>query len=500
MAKAAITLSASARVGEVNRRIFGSFVEHMGRSVYTGIFEPGHPTATAEGFRGDVLALAREMGVTTVRYPGGNFVSSYRWEDGVGPVESRPARLDLAWHSLETNAFGTNEFMAWCREASIEPMMAVNIGTRGTAEALDLLEYCNVASGTALSDRRRAHGVAQPHDVRMWCLGNEMDGPWQVGHMTPEQYARAAREMAHAMRLVDSRLELVACGSSARSMPTFGAWERAVLTEAFDHIDYVSAHAYYEEHDGDLASFLASATDLDAFIAEVAAIADEVSAAKGSDKRIDISVDEWNVWYMSRTTDMVPTDDWPVAPPLAEERYTVADAVVVGDLLITLLRHADRVKAAAQAQLVNVIAPIMTVPGGPAWRQTTFYPFALTSAHAGHVVLDTPVEVASVSTTRHGDAPAVSAVATWDEAREVTLFAVNRSTDTAAVVRTDVADLGEVASVEVTLLADEDPYATNTADAPERVTPRPGQGRVDGTTVVAELPPVSWAMIRVTLA
>jgi alpha-N-arabinofuranosidase len=501
MSTAAATLHPAFRVGTVDRRLFGSFVEHLGRCVYTGIYEPGHPTATAEGFRGDVLELVRELGVTTIRYPGGNFVSSYRWEDGVGPVESRPTRLDLAWHSTETNEFGLNEFMRWCSLAGVEPLMAVNIGTRGTAEAVELLEYCNVPSGTALSDLRREHGVDAPHNVRMWCLGNEMDGPWQVGQMTPEGYGRAALDMARAMRLVDKDLELVACGSSGRFMPTFGEWERVVLEHTYEVVAFISAHAYYEEENGDLASFLASATDMDCFIAGVVATADAVGAAKHSDKKIAISFDEWNVWYLNRPTNPMPTGhDWPIAPRLLEDVYTLADAVVVGDLLITLLRNADRVKAASLAQVVNVIGPIMTEPGGPAWRQSTFHPFALTARHAGSIVLRTEVDSPTFTTAKHGDAALVSSVVTWDESKQVTVFAVNRDASSAHELRLDLAALGKVASVESTTLTGDDPYAVNTADAPDTVSPRPGAARSEGGEVTAALPPLSWNMVRITLA
>jgi len=490
MALVRITPRPDAVVGTVDRRLFGSFVEHLGRCVYSGIYEPSHPTADALGFRGDVLELVRELGVTTIRYPGGNFVSSYRWEDGVGPLEDRPVRLDLAWHSTETNEFGTDEFMAWCAVAGVEPMMAVNIGTRGTAEALDLLEYCNHPGGTALSDARRANGAERPYDVRMWCLGNEMDGPWQVGQMTPEQYARAALDMARTMRKYDPTLELVACGSSGTSMPTFGEWERAVLEHCFDEVDFISAHAYYDPSDGDLRRFLRSSEDMDRFIDTVVSIADDAAAAHSSDKRIAISFDEWNVWRMAKPANPLPAgDDWPVAPHLLEDVYTVADAVVVGSLLITLLRHADRVKAASLAQLVNVIAPIMTAPDGAAWRQTTFYPFSLTARLAGATVL-----------TNARPHEAVDAVVTWDGAKAVTVFGVNLDADSPHTLTLDLGELGAVASAEVTLLTDPDPYAVNTADAPDRVTPASGQALVRDGAVTVELPAVSWAAIRVILA
>ncbi|MCL2316873.1 MAG: alpha-L-arabinofuranosidase, partial [Actinomycetia bacterium] len=397
MSVVSILLDTGDRVGPVSRRLFGSFVEHLGRCVYTGIFEPGHPTATSEGFRGDVLALVKELGVTTVRYPGGNFVSGYRWEDGVGP--DRPKRLDLAWHSTEPNTFGTDEFMAWAKAAGVEPMMALNLGTRSIEAALDLLEYCTIPGGTALSDRRAANGHPAPYGATMWCLGNEMDGPWQIGGLTAHEYGRLASRTAKAMRMIDPALELVACGSSGSGMPTFGAWEREVLTLAYDDVDFVSAHAYYCEQNGDLASFLGSAVDMDHVIETVTAIVDEVRDAGGKTKTIGLSFDEWNVWY--QTGPAVPAGaEWPLAPRIFENRYSVADAVVIGDLLITLLRHADRVKAACQAQLVNVIAPIMTVPGGPAWRQTAFHPFALMARHASGEVLRLAVDAPQIDTAK----------------------------------------------------------------------------------------------------
>lgn len=501
MSTATVTVHPAFRIGVIDRRLFGSFVEHLGRCVYTGIYEPGHPTATPEGFRGDVLELVRELGVTTIRYPGGNFVSSYRWEDGVGPREQRPVRLDLAWHSTETNEFGTNEFMTWAKQAGVEPMMAVNIGTRGTAEAADLVEYCNIANGTALSDLRRSHGAEEPHNVRMWCLGNEMDGPWQVGQMTPDQYGRAALDMARVMRLIDKDLQLVACGSSARSMPTFGEWERVVLEHTYDDVDFISAHAYYEESDGDFQSFLASGVDMDAFIEGVVATADAVGAAKHSAKKILISFDEWNVWYLNRPTNPTPSgDDWPIAPRLLEDVYTLADAVVVGDLLVTLLRHADRVKAASLAQLVNVIGPIMTEPGGAAWRQATFHPFALTARHAGAVALETRLASPTVTTAKYGEVPAINAVATWDEGREVTIFAVNRDLEGAHELRLDLSPLGAIESVEATVLTGDDKLAVNSAAEPHRVAPVDGTASAQGGVVVAPLPAMSWTMLRVTLA
>ncbi len=501
MPHASLTLHPAFTVAPVNRRTFGSFVEHMGRCVYTGIFEPGHPAADEDGFRTDVLDLVREMGVTSVRYPGGNFVSGYRWEDGVGPVEDRPRRLDLAWHSLETNRFGLGEFMRWTAKAGVDPVLALNLGTRGVPEALELLEYANVAGGTQRSDLRRSHGAQEPYDVRTWCLGNEMDGPWQTGHKTAEEYGRLAAETARAMRQVDLGLELVACGSSSRSMPTFGAWEHEVLTHAYDQVDLVSAHAYYHQRGDDLGSHLANAMDMDAFIESVVATADAVRARGRHAKRIDISFDEWNVWDQSAWEEVGVPREWEEAPRLIEDTYDVADAVVVGNLLISLLRHSDRVASASQAQLVNVIGPIRSEPGGPAWRQTTFHPFAQAAALARGQVLRVEVHAPTYPTAEHGAAPLVDAVATHDaEAGELVVFAVSRSVHAPVTLDVDLRAFGEVSLRAATVLADDDVRATNTAEHPDRVVPRDhGGATLDGGALRVVAPPVSWNVVRVAV-
>src|SRR6478672_8830511 len=469
---AKITIDPAFTVGPVRRRTFGAFVEHLGRCVYTGIFEPGHPAADQDGFRKDVLELTRELGVTTVRYPGGNFVSGYRWEDGVGPVDQRPVRLDLAWHSTEPNTVGVDEFAKWSAKAGVELMMAVNLGTRGIQEALELLEYCNIDGGTARSEQRRGNGAANGYGITMWCLGNEMDGPWQIGHKNAQEYGRLAADTARGMRMIDPGLELVACGSSGPTMPTFGEWERVVLTETYDVVDLVSAHQYFEDF-GDLQEHLAAGHKMDAFIRDIVSHIDHVKSVKKSSKQVNISFDEWNVWHMSRDESKVPTGkDWPVAPVLLEDTYTVADAVVVGDLLVTLLRNTDRVHSASLAQLVNVIAPIMTEPRGRSWKQTTFHPFALTSRHASGTVLPLAVESPLVSGGTTADFAALSAVATYDAAKgEAVVFAVNRSATGALTLDAVVAGLGNVSVIEALTYTNKDPYWQATADDSSSVLP-----------------------------
>ncbi len=499
MTTAHLTIDPRFAIGAVRRRLFGGFVEHLGRHVYDGIYEPGHPEADEDGFRRDVIELVKELGVSTVRYPGGNFVSGFRWEDSVGPREQRPRRLDLAWHSTETNEVGLHEFASWLDKVGSDLMMAVNLGTRGTLEAIDLLEYSNVPGGSTLSDQRIANGRREPFDVRMWCLGNEMDGPWQLGHRSADDYGKLASQAAKGMRQLDPTIELVVCGSSGASMPTFGEWERVVLTHTYDDVDYISLHAYYQEKNGDLDSFLASSTDMDHFIESVVTTADHVKAVRGSDKTINLSFDEWNVWYLDRfegVDKIAGIDNWPIAPRLLEDAYSVADAVVFGSLMISLLKHADRVTSASLAQLVNVIAPIMTEPGGPAWRQTTFFPFSITSRLARGNALRLPIESPTHTTAVYGEVPLVDAVATNDpETGRTAVFLVNRSVTETVTVTADIRALGDVRILESHSLTDDDVNATNTLDDRERVAPGAATVAITDGILTVELPPVSWTAV-----
>lgn len=495
-AETTITVHPAFRVGEIDHRLFGTFVEHLGRCVYTGIYEPSHPSADEHGFRGDVAELVRELGPTVVRYPGGNFVSNYRWEDGVGPREQREPFLDLAWRTVEPNEVGVDEFLQWCERMDLEPMMAVNLGTRGVDAAAALVEYCNAEAGSRWADLRVANGRAEPYGVKLWCLGNEMDGPWQVGHKDADDYGKLAAAAGRAMKLVDPSIELVACGSSSMDMPTFGSWERTVLSHCIDVVDHISMHAYYEQFGDDRASFLGSATAMDRFIDRVVALADSVDAEQRTGKQVTISFDEWNVWYL-HTRFGGGEQALPVqrdAPRIIEDVYSARDAVVVGDLLITMLNHADRVRIGCQAQLVNVIAPIMTEPGGAAWRQTTFHPFAATARLARGAALDVRIAAPTMSTPRHGDVPMVTAAATWDEsAGRFALFLVNRS----AEPRTVTVDLFGF-DVELTgglelVGDDEGPREGRQRAEAVQLVERPARAGAGGAERI-ELSPESWSV------
>ena len=482
-------------VAPLDRRVFGTFVEHMGRSVYGGIYEPGHPTADENGFRADVMELTKELGPTIVRYPGGNFLSGYNWEDGVGPKDKRPVKKDLAWGEIETNQFGTNEFMDWCKIADVEPMFAVNLGTRGPDEARNLLEYCNHPGGTYWSDLRREHGYEEPHDIRFWCLGNEMDGPWQICQKTAYEYGRTATETAKVMRWECDGLELAACGSSFRDMPTYGAWEYEVLDLTFDHVDYISLHQYFRKEDTgeDWLSFSTTIDKLDNFISEVTSIADAVAAKRRSKKRIMLSLDEWNVWYKTHHGEHLRRPGWPTAPKLIEEVYNFEDALIVGGALITMINHADRLKAGCLAQLVNVIGPIMTETGGPAWRQTIFHPFALSSRFGHGTVLRTQVESGTFEACGETAPYLVACVIDDAETGRSTIFALNRHETEEMAFEAVLKGLGNRTIAEAWELHHEDMEAINDKDTPDRVEPAKHERvSTDGETLKATLKPLSW--------
>ncbi len=492
--KAKITVAAEMKIGEIDRRMFGSFIEHLGRAVYGGIYEPGHPMADEDGFRKDVIGLINELDVPVVRYPGGNFVSGYDWEDGVGPVSERPKRLDLAWGVTEPNAFGTNEFMRWCQKAKTLPMMAVNLGTRGPDAARALVEYCNHKSNSKYADLRIKHGYKDPWGVKLWCLGNEMDGPWQMCSKTAEEYGRVANEASKMMKWVDSSIETVLCGSSSRYMNTFGEWEQKTLEIAYDNIDYVSLHQYYDNHRGDTASFLAKSLDLDDFIHSVICVCDYVKAKKRTKKQINLSFDEWNVWYHSNGA---PVERWSTAPNQLEDIYNFEDALVVACMLITLLRHADRVKIACLAQLVNVIAPIFTKTGGGSFRQTTFYPFKMMSKYARGAALRPIIDCPKYDCKDFTDVPFLESVVTYDEEKdEVALFAVNRSLDEKMLLDIKLLGFEGYQPVSCEALEGFDVLQENTF-GDERVRMRSKELPVsDGKITTAELEPLSFSVIR----
>ena len=460
--KAKITANRNFQISKIDDRLYGSFIEHLGRAIYGGVYEPEHPTADDMGFRRDVIEQVKTLNVPIVRYPGGNFVSGYNWEDGIGDRAKRPRRMELAWKTIETNRVGIDEFQEWTKRANSEVMMAVNLGTRGADEARNCLEYCNSVTDTYYANLRRENGFDKPFGIKVWCLGNEMDGPWQMGHKTADEYGRLAAETAKMMRIVDPGIELVVCGSSYPEMDTFIDWELTVLDHTYKYIDYISLHSYYGNRDNDTLSYLARSLVMDNFIKTVAAACDVVKAKKKSKKTVNLSFDEWNVWFHSNQKKI---DRWQIAPPQLEDIYNFEDALVVGCLLSTLQNNADRVKIACLAQLVNAIAPIMTENGGRVWRQTIFYPFYYASNYGRGTAVRAIVDCDSYSVKDIDSVPYIeSSVIYNEEQKRITVFASNRSLDEDAELDIALEGFGKFKLSEWVELYCDDLKAENSAD------------------------------------
>lgn len=494
--KAKITLAKEFKIGKIDERIYGSFIEHLGRAVYGGIYDPQHPTADENGFRQDVIDMVSELNVPIVRYPGGNFVSGYNWEDGIGPVENRPKRLDLAWGTTEPNYIGINEFMKWCKKANSDCMMAVNLGTRGAEEARNIVEYMNHPAGTYWSDLRKSHGVEKPWDVKLWCLGNEMDGAWQMGAKTAEDYGKLANEASKMMKWTDNSIETVLCGSSSRNSKTFGQWEETSLSIAYDSIDYVSLHQYYGNQANDTPSFLAKTLELEEFIYSVICVCDYVKAKRRTNKTINLSFDEWNVWYHSDNT---PYERWSFAPPRLEDIYNFEDALLVGSMMITLLRHCDRIKIACLAQLVNVIAPIMTETGGRAFKQTIFYPFMHLSNYGRGSALNPIIDCPKYDSKEFTDVPYVESIATLaDDEESMTIFCVNKSLDDSVDLDVNLMDFEGFKPVEFISMDGHQKDVVNGFDDAKVFPHNNPLPTIDNGNLSVHMKPFSWNVIRLS--
>jgi alpha-L-arabinofuranosidase len=493
---------------DLDRRVLGAFLEHLGRAVYTGVYQPGSPLADSNGFRSDVVREVKEAGVPIVRYPGGNFVSGYNWLDGVGPKQQRPTVLERAWNSIETNQFGTNEFIDWCRMVGTEPLLGMNFGTGSVEMAIAYVEYCNYDRGTKWSDLRRSHGVDKPHNVRYWCLGNEMDGPWQIGQMQAREYGRKARDAARQMRVIDGNLQLIACGSSGTNMPQYLIWDREVLEECYDQVDGISLHAYYGNTPAltrnSTARYLAMNLDMDRQIREIAAVCDYVQGLRRSSKRLWLSFDEWNVWYRARSGDAVDGRRQ-VAPKLLEEVYNLEDALLVGGFVNTLLRNADRVRIGCIAQLVNVIAPLVTNDTG-LLRQSTWFPYTWALRYARGRVLDLRVESETYPITaaglqadfaRNDQVPFVDVVATLDvQAGQACLLMLNRDLDGERELALEWRDITPTRVLACETLTGADLKAFNTFEEPRRVAPQRLEPPAAGARMTFKLPARSYTVAQ----
>ncbi|MCD7745990.1 MAG: alpha-N-arabinofuranosidase [Lachnospiraceae bacterium] len=492
-------------IGRIDDKMYSSFTEHLGRCIYSGIYEPGHPAADEDGFRMDVMDLVKELNVPVLRYPGGNFVSCYDWHDGIGPKENRPKRMDYAWTSIETNEFGIDEFCKWAKKAGVEPMIAVNLGTGSIKDAGDLVEYCNHPGGTYWSDLRAKNGSPEPYNIKYWCLGNEMEGSWQAGHLSAEDYTKKAVEAAKIMRWVDPSIKLVACGSSYDMLPTYLEWDRVMLTDLYNEVDYLSTHNYTMNAGQGTANYEASYKQLDEHIKNSKTVIEYVKAKNHFQKDLKICLDEWNVWNFQdikmnsladlqgmTTFEMTSAGRWETAPSILQEKYSLLDAVVVGGLGITLLNNADSVEIACLAQLINVIAPITTVRGGGVYRQAIYHPFHMLSKYGRGIAMKAVVEAPTYS-SNYGELNVVEpAVVYNEESREVRIFVLNCDENEDVELAINLQGYGDLKVKKHLTLCGENPEIINTIDEPENVTMKEVEVKAEKSVV---LPKLSWNVV-----
>jgi alpha-L-arabinofuranosidase len=490
--KAQVLLDTNRTIAPISPQLFGGFVEHMGRCVYEGIYDPSSPLADSRGFRTDVMEALRDQAYTVIRYPGGNFLSGYNWLDGVGPKNQRPRRRELAWQSTETNQFGTNEFMEFCSAINAAPMLAANMGTGSIQSAADLVEYCNAPVGSYWSDLRASHGYRDPHNVRYWCVGNEMDGPWQIGHLEADAYGNKALEAAKMMKWHDPSIETILCGSSSDKMLTYPEWDRTALEIAWEHVDYHSMHYYAGNREDDTPSFLASAVPLEHFVDTLEGTLRYVKAKRRSKHDVFLSWDEWQVWYKGDPMH----GNWTEAPHLAEEVYNLEDALVVAQWLNVFLRKSNVIKIACVAQIVNVISWLQTRTDG-LLKQPSYYVFKLVSNFARGQALDVSVKASQLETNMYGAVPALDVSASYDEqTQQGAIFLVNRSVTESVTTNLVWQDGKKVQIEKAYQLAGNDPKAINSWDAPDRLVanaiPAPF---VENSSTTLQLPPLSFTVL-----
>jgi alpha-N-arabinofuranosidase len=416
--EARIKIDTDRRIGEVNPHLFGNFSEHLGRVIYGGIYEEGSRLSDAQGYRKDTMQAVRDLGVSILRWPGGNFVSGYHWVDGIGPKDQRPVRPDYAWGGVESNRFGTDEFLQYCDRIGVEPYICINAGLGTIDEARNWVEYCNGDRNTYWANQRRKNGHEKPYGVKFWGLGNELDGPWQMGAKSAEDYAKFALEAGKAMRWTDPSIKLIASGSS-----NFGAdwidWNRTVLEKTRGLADYISLHTYIGNPENNFERFLAASQDIEQRIRVVAGLIEAAQAGERNPRPIYIAYDEWNVWYRAR-------DGGPGSQGL-EEIYNYEDALAMGMFFNSFFRHADVVKMANLAQLVNGIAPIFTNQTG-LFLQPIYFPIAEYGRQRGNVSLDLLVSSPTYQVGERAPLGYLDVSGTYDEkAGSIFLNVLNRS-------------------------------------------------------------------------
>lgn len=492
------------KVGEISPRLFGSFIEHMGSVVYTGIYEPEHPEADENGFRQDVLNKIKALNLGIIRYPGGNFTSGYNWLDTIGPKEKRKTTLELAWRGIEPNSFGLNEFFSWLKLIGAEAMMTINLGTKGIDDARNIVEYCNFPAGTYWSELRKTHGVEKPYNVKVWCLGNELDGPWQIGRKTAYDYGHLAKEASKVMKLVDSSIETVLVGSSTPKLASYPEWDRVSLEQAYDTVDYLALHNYIDRcQDEDLSkkmprepddtpTFLARSLEFDRQIETVIATCDYVKALVRSEKTMYLAFDEWNVHNFPEKEHK----DFEIGSPVDWCHFSMEDTLLFASMGLAILRRVDRIKITCQSLLVNTIPLILTDPNGASWCNPTYYVMKDLSNLAKGEVVQSVIKGPTYDTNIYKNVSFVDAVVV-DSGKELVCFIVNRSNKEETItLNTDFTLSGNYQHSE---LASTNLTDKNTRENPTLIQPKEikNQVSISGSKIHITIAPYSWNTIRV---
>jgi alpha-N-arabinofuranosidase len=489
--RARVKIDTERTIGDIDPKIYGNFVEHLGRCIDGGIFEEGSRLSDANGFRKDVMDAVRKLNVTLLRWPGGNFSSNYHWRDGIGSRDQRPPRLEMAWGTVESNRFGTHEFLQYAEMLGTEPYICANLGTGTWTEAQQWVEYCNSPADTEMTRLRKQNGRREPWKVTYWGLGNEMDGPWQMGHRSAEDYGKFALEAAKLMKWTDPNVKLIAAGSSnfGTSADWIG-WNRTVLDYLKSHVDYLSLHMYVGNRENDYGDFLASSLELAHRIKTAEGIIDAATSSMPSNRKIYIAWDEWNVWYRARGAQER-------GRRILEERYNLEDALVVATFLNTFVNHAHIVKIANLAQLVNVIAPIFSNENG-LFLQTIYYPLQLFANHTKGKALELFVDSPKYKSKRFDDIPYLDASAALDNGSLV-LNIVNRHPDRGIDAEFELQDKQFRGPVEVVEVNGPDIKAENNFDAaPVKAVTRPASAQ--GKALRYTFPAHSYTMLKAGVA
>lgn len=478
---ARIDLDPDRTLGEVDRRIFGGFIEHVGRCIYGGITDHGSSLSDERGIRLDVLEAARRLRMPMLRWPGGNFVSNYHWQDGVGPVAERPRRLELAWHHEEPNTFGTDEYVEYCRRLGTEPYICLNLGSGSLDEALAWVEYCNGTGDTEHARARRRNGHPEPHNVKYWGLGNELYGRWQVGQMEPDEYVRKARRFARALRRVDPSIQLVSCGHDGIS-----EWDRIVIEGLVADVDFHTFHIYTGS--ADYWTNVLQPHRLELALDTAAALVERARHLQGVTRPVGIALDEWNVWYRSRDERSG-----------LEERYTLSDALAVGTFMNIFVRHCRTLRIANLAQLVNVIAPIVTSPVGM-YLQPTYHPLVLCAENVREIALDCLVQAPAIPADAEGRSVLDVAASRDVDGAGITVTVVNRGDHAVdACVRVGSSSLAG-AAVSVQEVTGDGIDVGNSFEQPDRVSVRAGEWQPSRDAITVRLKPHSFTCVTADLA